>query len=174
MTSTFDTGSDPAADGVADVADLLDRLALAGVTVATAESLTGGLLAAALVQVPGASRVYRGGVVAYATDLKQTLLGVPADLLADRGAVDADVAQAMAEGARDGLQATFGVATTGVAGPDPQDGMPVGRVHVAVAGPEQTTVESLDLVGGRDAIRAQAAAVALVLLDRVARTHPGG
>jgi nicotinamide-nucleotide amidase len=161
------------ADAVGDVADLLDRLALAGATVATAESLTGGLVAAALVQVPGASRVFRGGVVAYATDLKQVLLGVPADLLADRGAVDPEVAQAMAEGARDRLRATFGVATTGVAGPEPQDGIPVGRVHVAVAGPEQTTVESLDLSGSREAVRAQAAAVALLLLDRVARTAIG-
>jgi CDP-diacylglycerol---glycerol-3-phosphate 3-phosphatidyltransferase len=163
----------PGANAGEDVAQLLDRLALAGATVATAESLTGGLVAAALVQVPGASRVYRGGVVAYASDLKHSLLAVSQDLLADRGAVDPEVAQAMAEGARDRLQATYGVATTGVAGPDPQDEMPVGRVHVAVAGPDQTTVESLDLSGSRDVIRAQAAAVALILLDRVARAHQG-
>jgi len=153
---------------VTDLAELLDRLAAAGATVATAESLTGGLVVASLVQVPGASRVVRGGVVAYATDVKHSVLGVPAQLLADRGAVDPDVAAAMAEGVRERLGATYGVATTGVAGPDPQDGAPVGRVHVAVATPRSVTVESLDLTGDRDTIRAQAATVALILLDRLA------
>ena len=135
-----------------------------GQTVAVAESLTGGLLAASLVDVPGASAVFRGGVVAYATDLKAALLGVPADLLQRHGPVHPDVAAAMAEGVRDRLGATFGVATTGVAGPDPSDGLPVGTVHVAAAGPAGTRRRPLSLAGDRRSIREQAVAGALGLL----------
>lgn len=104
-------------------------------TVATAESLTGGLLAATIVDVPGASVVLRGGLVVYATDLKATLAGVRRDLLDARGPVDPDVAIALAAGARRRCAATWGVSTTGVAGPTPQDGIPVGTVYVAVSGP---------------------------------------
>ena len=102
-----------------------------GETLAVAESLTGGLLAATLVDVPGASQVFRGGLVVYATDLKATLAGVPAELLDERGPVDPDVAVALADGARERCGADWGLATTGVAGPDPQDGMAVGTVYVA-------------------------------------------
>lgn len=102
-------------------------------TVATAESLTGGLVAAALTDVPGASTVFRGGVVAYATDLKHHLVGVDEVLLRRRGAVDPDVATQLAAGVRQRLRADLGVATTGVAGPDAQDGHPPGTVWVAVA-----------------------------------------
>lgn len=122
-------------------------------TVAAAESLTGGLLAASLVAVPGASAVFRGGIVAYATDLKATLLDVPAALLERHGAVHPDVAAAMAEGARARLGAAFGLATTGVAGPDPADGQPVGTVHIAASGPQGTARQRLALSGGRAAIR---------------------
>ena len=102
----------------------------AGQTVATAESLTGGLVAAALTDVPGASSAFRGGVVAYATELKAEALGVDVALLKAHGPVYAPVAAAMAEGVRERLQATIGVATTGVAGPDPQNGYPAGhRAH---------------------------------------------
>jgi nicotinamide-nucleotide amidase len=104
-----------------------------GATVATAESLTGGLLCGALVSVPGASAVVRGGVVAYATDLKALLAGVPATVLDRHGPVAADTAAAMAEEVRNRCAATFGVATTGVAGPEPQDGHSPGTFHVAVA-----------------------------------------
>src|SRR5262249_45561777 len=100
--------------------------------VAVAESLTGGLLGAAITTVPGASVVFRGGVIAYATDLKAALLGVPAALLAERGAVDPDVAGAMAAGVAQRLGATVGAATTGGAGPDPADGQPPGTVHIPV------------------------------------------
>ena len=120
---------DARADAVAAVA----ALTAAGLTVAVAESLTGGSVVEALVRVPGASACVRGGVVAYATDLKATLLGVPADLLAERGPVDPDVAAAMADGVRRRLGADLGVATTGVAGPEPQGGRPVGTFYVAVA-----------------------------------------
>jgi nicotinamide-nucleotide amidase len=133
-------------------------------TVATAESLTGGLLAAALTDVPGSSAAFRGGVVAYATDLKSDLLGVPAVLLAERGAVDPDVAAAMAEGVRERCRSTYGLATTGVAGPDPQEGRAPGTVYVALAGPGAPTVEALILPGGRSAVRAAAVTAALTLL----------
>lgn len=128
---------------------LVDR----GLTVATAESLTGGLLCAALVSVPGASAVLRGGVVAYATELKAVLLGVPADLLSARGAIDPDVAAAMADGARVRLGADVGLATTGVAGPDPADGKPVGTVYIAIATPAATSAAGLKLAGDRAEIR---------------------
>jgi PncC family amidohydrolase len=101
--------------------------------VAVAESLTGGLLGAALTEMPGSSGTFAGGVIAYATELKQRLLGVPADLLAAYGAVHPDVARAMAEGACRVLGSPYGLAVTGVAGPDPQDGRPVGTVYAAVA-----------------------------------------
>ena len=138
-----------------------------GETVGLAESLTGGLLASALVDVPGASAVLRGGVVAYATDLKAALLGVDADLLARVGAVDPDVAVAMAEGVRVRLSATYGLATTGVAGPDPQGGVPPGVVHVALVGPGLTRGAVLRAEGGRGQVRSAAVEAALELLAGV-------
>jgi nicotinamide-nucleotide amidase len=157
----------PAPDAVA----LVDGLAARGWTVGVAESLTGGLVVARLVEVPGASRVVRGGVVAYATDLKATLLGVDPGLLAARGAVDADVAVAMAQGARRVLGADVGLATTGVAGPAPQDGHPPGTVHVAVAAPTGTRVRSLHLAGGRAEVRASARAAVLALALALVGAH---
>ena len=122
-------------------------------TVAVAESLTGGLLGAAITTVPGASTVFRGGVIAYATDVKAALLGVSAALLAERGAVDPDVAGAMAAGVRERLGAAIGAATTGVAGPDAADGKPPGTVHIAVSTVGGTVVQTLALSGGRAEIR---------------------
>jgi nicotinamide-nucleotide amidase len=136
-------------------ARLLAALEGRGWTLAVAESLTGGAVAARLVAVPGASRVLRGAVVAYATDLKATLLGVSDELLAARGAVDPDVAAAMAAGVRERLGADVGLATTGVAGPDPQDGRPPGTVHVAVVVPGAAPrVASWHLPGDRPRVRA--------------------
>lgn len=149
------------ADGTA--AALLDALAARGWTLAVAESLTGGLVAADLVAVPGASTVLRGAVVAYATDVKASLLGVDAGLLARRGAVDPQVATAMAEGARAGLGADVGLATTGVAGPAAQDGHPPGTVHVAVVTPDASRVRSLQVPGDRADVRAAACAAVLAL-----------
>jgi nicotinamide-nucleotide amidase len=140
-------------------------------TVATAESLTGGLVAAALTTVPGSSAVVRGGVVAYATELKAALLGVPADLLERHGAVHGAVAEAMAEGARDRLGASTGVATTGVAGPDPAEGKPVGMVFVAVAGPGGLASRQLALTGDREEIRAATVASVLGLLISALQEH---
>lgn len=143
--------------------DLLAALAARGWSLAVAESLTGGLVAATLVDVPGASRVLRGAVVAYATDLKGTLLDVDPALLHARGAVDPDVAREMAQGVRARLGADVGLATTGVAGPDPQDGQPPGTVHVAVCTPDGTTVRSLQLTGDRGQVRARSVDAVLAL-----------
>jgi nicotinamide-nucleotide amidase len=140
-------------------------------TLAVAESLTGGLLGATVTEVPGASVVFRGGVTAYATALKGELLGVPADLLARVGAVDAGVADAMAVGVRRLLRADWGLSTTGVAGPTPQDGSPVGTVFVGCAGPDGTVVRRLALHGDRDEIRRQSVVAALdLLLEQVERS----
>lgn len=146
-----------------------------GATVATAESLTGGLLGAALTAVPGASATYRGGVVAYSTDLKADLLGVPGDLLDALGPVAPDVATAMADGVRRRCRATYGVATTGVAGPDPQDGKPVGLVYVAVAGPTGVEAVRVDAgqTGTRADIRARAVDAALTLLRATLESAQG-
>ena len=133
-------------------------------TVAVAESLTGGLLTAALTDPAGASAVVRGGLVVYATDLKSALAGVDAQLLTERGAVDPDVAVALAQGVRARLGASFGVGVTGVAGPDPQDGTPVGTVFGAVAGPRRTTSRGWLLTGSRAEIRSAAVVRCLQLL----------
>ncbi|MFE5486673.1 CinA family protein [Streptomyces sp. NPDC056527] len=148
-----------------EAARVLELLAESGHTVAAAESLTGGLVAAELTGVPGASKSFRGSVTAYATALKQELLGVDATLLAERGAVDPEVALQMAAGARRRLGADWGVATTGVAGPDPQDGQPVGTVYVAVSGPVGAgKVAALRLNGGRAEIRRESVRSVLELL----------
>jgi len=138
--------------------DVVAELTRRRLTIGVAESLTGGLLIAELIAVPGASAVVRGGVVAYQTELKHTLLGVDARLLADRGPVDPDVAQAMAAGVRrvvetDGTPTDIGLATTGVAGPDPQGGHDPGVVFVGLAWSDETRAVALDLSGGREAIR---------------------
>lgn len=145
-------------------AQVVAALSRNGQTVATAESLTGGLVCAALVDVPGASEVVRGGVVAYATDVKSSLLGVDADLIARVGTVDAAVAEAMAERARHALNSTWGVSTTGVAGPDPSEGKDAGTVYVAVAGPESTVSRRLELSGNRAEIRSGTVFACLSLL----------
>jgi nicotinamide-nucleotide amidase len=133
--------------------DVLQALARRGWSIGAAESLTGGLVVAALVDVPGASAHVRGGIVAYATDLKATALGVDPDLLAARGPVDPAVAEQMAQGARRVLGADVGVATTGVAGPDAQGDHPVGTVFAAVATPLGSVVSAFRLAGSRDDIR---------------------
>lgn len=134
-----------------------------GLTVGVAESLTGGLVCGALTAVPGASAVVRGGVVAYATDRKRGVLGVSAELLESRGAVDPEVALAMARGVRTVMVTEVGLATTGVAGPEPQDGQPVGRVYVAVCAPAVERVLELDLQGQREEIRQQSVRGVLTL-----------
>lgn len=144
--------------------DLLDRLHGNGHTLAFAESLTGGLLADAFITVPGASRVVRGGIIAYATDTKAHVLGVDADLLERNGPVDGQVAEQMASGARGLLQASHGLSATGVAGPDPQGAKPVGTVYVGIATPTLSGHRLVHLEGDRGQIRIQAITAALALL----------
>lgn len=147
----------------ATASELVRHLTDVGETVAVAESLTGGLVAAALADVPGASAVLRGGVVAYAADLKVSLLGVPADLVERVGTVHRDVALTLADGARTRLGATWGLSTTGVAGPGPAEGKPAGTVYVAVAGPSGTVVRELWLNGSRADVRRETVAAVLRL-----------
>ena len=155
---------------------LIAELTRRRMTIAVAESLTGGLVVAELVSVPGASAVVRGGVVAYATDLKSSLLGVDSELLAERSPIDPEVARQMAEGVRrrlghDGAPADIGLATTGVAGPDPQDGHPVGEVWLGLAMEGLVEARGLTLGGDRASIRAATVSESLIfvwerLLDR--------
>lgn len=126
-----------------------------GLSVASAESLTAGRFVAALVDVPGASAVVRGGLVTYATDLKATLAGVDADRLEETGPVDPHVAAEMAVGAARACVADIGLACTGVAGPDPQDGKDVGLVFTAVAFGSRAQVVEHRFAGDREAIRAR-------------------
>lgn len=145
---------------------VLSALGRRGWTLGVAESLTGGALCAALVSIPGASTVLLGGVVAYATPVKATVVGVDAELLAEHGPVHPRVALQMADRVRGvvgvgGVPADVGVSTTGIAGPDSSDGQPVGTVHVGVVTPLGSTTIELHLTGDRDAIRAQTVAAAL-------------
>ncbi|AYV30305.1 Putative competence-damage inducible protein [Streptomyces sp. ADI95-16] len=155
-------------------ADVLRLLAESDQTLAVAESLTGGLVAAELTEVPGASRSFRGSVTAYATELKDRVLGVDAELLATHGAVNAQVAEEMAAGVRRALGASWGIATTGVAGPDPQDGQPVGTVFIAVAGPVSRKTVRLRLNGSRGEIRRESARTVLALLSSELRENLRG
>jgi nicotinamide-nucleotide amidase len=138
--------------------DLVAELAARGLTIAVAESLTGGLLVAELVAVPGASAVVVGGVVAYSTAIKHSVLGVDAALLAAEGPVHPLVAEQMALGVRtalavDGRPADIGISTTGVAGPGPQDGHPAGTVYLGFAIGDRARSVRLQLDGDRQAIR---------------------
>ncbi len=135
--------------------DLVKTLSQRGATLSTCESLTAGLLAATIASVPGASAVLRGGLITYGTDLKASLAGVDESLLREHGPVHPEVARQMAAGARSACSADIGVACTGVAGPDSQDGHPVGRVFVAVDdGTAAGGVQELSLEGDRAQIRA--------------------
>jgi nicotinamide-nucleotide amidase len=160
---------------VSSASDLVRLLAERGLTLAVAESLTGGLLAAEIVSVPGASAVFVGGVVAYDTAIKHSVVGVDADLLAARGAVDAEVARQLADRVRsalsiEGRAADVGLSTTGVAGPDPQDGHQPGTVFVGVAVGDRVESFALDLSGDRQAIRAATVSECLLKLSSVLRT----
>lgn len=140
------------------------RLDATGATVAVAESLTGGMLGAELTAMPGSSATFRGGLIVYATDLKESLGGVPGPLLDAEGAVSAEVAAAMAAGARDRIGTTYALALTGVAGPDSQDGRPPGTVYVAIAGPGGGRVQELKITGDRREVRVGAVQAALAML----------
>lgn len=158
--------------GVSSATEVVAELISRQLTIAVAESLTGGLLVAELIGVPGASAVVRGGIVAYDTRIKHSLLHVNASLLAEHGAVHPDVAAQMAEGVRfacavDGVPAGIGISTTGVAGPDQQDGHPVGTVFVGIASEKGTSILSLNLSGSRQAIREAVVSESLVQLQAI-------
>lgn len=148
------------ADGVAR--DVLSRLLARGETVAVAESLTGGMVCAALTEIPGSSAVFRGGMVTYTSDLKAGLLGVDTRLLAGGGPVQMEVAAQLAAGVRERMGADWGIATTGVAGPGPADGHPAGTVFVGVDGERQRATR-LDLEDGSSRPEVRAASVDGVL-----------
>lgn len=146
-----------------------DLLLERGATVATAESLTGGQLAALLTAAPGASDTFLGGVVSYATEMKVEVLGVPEDVVKRHGVVSAECAVAMARGVRRLTGATYAVSTTGVAGPAEQEGKPPGTVFVGLAGPGGVSALSLELVGDRSAIQDRTCSEALSALADVVR-----
>jgi nicotinamide-nucleotide amidase len=133
-------------------------------TVATAESLTAGMVAATLANTPGASGMLQGGVVAYQNSVKAGVLGVPAELLSAVGSVDAGVAEAMADGARRACGADIGISTTGVAGPEPHDGKAVGTVFIGMATPAGISSFEYGFSGDRQSIREQACDAALARL----------
>ena len=157
-----------------DAGSALALLGRALATLATAESLTGGRLAALVTAVPGASRSYLGGVVTYATDLKESLLGVPVGLVERYGVVSAECAEAMAVGCRALTGATYALATTGVAGPDEQEGKPVGTVFVGLAGPDDVRVIVLELAGDRGRIQEATCREALSALCETLRGRMDG
>lgn len=158
-----DSSQDPDPRATRAVAVLRAR----GLTVATAESLTGGLVVAALTSVPGASEVVSGGVASYATELKIRVLGVPAHVIAEHGTVAKETALLMADGVRALAGTDVGIATTGVAGPGEIEGHPVGTVFVAVTRESHRQVRALHLQGSRDQIRRQTVEAALELTVEV-------
>jgi len=152
----------------AEPRSVIDACRVRGITLATAESLTAGLVASTLADVPGCSAVLRGGVVAYATDVKQEVLGIPGGLLDH--VVSEEVAIGMASAAAGLFRATIGLATTGVAGPAELDGQPPGTVWIAVhdtRGAGRSTSRLLHLQGDRAGIRRQSTAACLDLLEEV-------
>jgi nicotinamide-nucleotide amidase len=159
-----------------DARGLVADLTVRRQTVATAESLTAGLVAATIAGVPGASVVLCGGLVTYTEPTKIALAGVAAQLLADVGPVAAPTARALAVGARERCGATWGVGVTGVAGPEPHGGHPVGTVFVGLTGPGDTEVIELTLAGSRWDIRLAAAHQAIsrlrVLVEQQEPNNP--
>ena len=143
--------------------ELVDLCIARGLTLATGESLTAGLVASTLAEIPGCSGMLRGAVVAYHPDLKRDLLGVPDEAIA-HGVVSEAVARAMAAGAARVLAADIGIGTTGVAGPDPHDGEAAGSVWIAVSGPDGTRSRHLSIAGDRQEIRRQTVAACFDLV----------
>ncbi|MFI5612864.1 CinA family protein [Amycolatopsis sp. NPDC051903] len=145
-------------------AELVAALKRRGETLAAAESLTAGLVCATVARIPGASAVLRGGFVVYATELKHELAGVDEQLLAEHGAVHPEVAAQLADGARARCGSTWGLGLTGVAGPDWQDGVPPGTVHIGLSGPSTRVVRTTSETGDRDMIRTASVGAAFSLL----------
>ena len=163
------TTKDPKRDALREAAMVHGLLLEGEQTVATAESLTGGRLGMLLTETPGSSATYLGGVVAYATPLKISVLGVPESLIEAHGVVSAECAMSMAHGVRDLTGASFGLSTTGVAGPEQQEGKPAGTVFVGLAGPDDESIVALELVGSRYEIRDRTCAETLSALAAILR-----
>lgn len=151
------------------IAEVISALVERGETVATAESLTAGLVCATLTEVPGSSKAVRGGLVVYATELKAALAGVDPRLLVEHGAVHPEVAAQLAAGARERCGADWGLGLTGVAGPDSQDGVDPGTVHIGLAGPGVRQVRTHRFEGDRAAVRTASVRAALELLRQSLR-----
>lgn len=149
---------------MATTESLVGDLGSRGITLATAESLTGGELGALVSAIPGASKTYLGGVISYATDVKVDVLGVSQETVDSVGVVSEQCAAEMATGVRDLLKADIGVSTTGVAGPQPQEDKPVGLAYVGVAHGDDVQVREVDAEGSRWDIRRAVVAAAMDLL----------
>ena len=146
---------------------------LAGKTLVTAESCTGGGIGAALTAVSGSSAVYKGGIISYTNWVKQNILGVDADLLETVGAVSAPVAEAMARGARKVLEADIAVSVTGLAGPGGDEfGNPVGRVYIGYCDAYRSVVREFTFSGDREAVRSQAVEEVLKLILEMHKKNP--
>ncbi len=153
------------------ICDVLN--ALTGKTLVTAESLTGGGIGSALTAIPGSSKVYKGGIIAYNNWVKQNLLGVDENILNQHGAVSTPVAQAMAEGARKRLQADVAVSVTGLAGPEGDEyGNPVGTVFIGYCDAEKAFAEEYCFSGNREAVRKQTVRTALEIVLRNIENTP--
>jgi CDP-diacylglycerol--glycerol-3-phosphate 3-phosphatidyltransferase len=178
LIGPFDTSRVRVAAGAAPepslAADLGKALLSSGLTVAVAESCTGGMVGAAITDVPGSSAYFVGGVIAYSDEVKRKDLEVPKDLLEKFGAVSREVAEAMAQGARSRFGTDLAVAVTGIAGPD-SDGTskPVGLTFVAIASPERASSSEFHFTGDRDSNRREATAEALRMLLAEARSMEG-
>ncbi len=153
--------------------DLLASLAQEHLTIAVAESLTGGMISAELTSVPGASKVVRGAVVSYATETKSTVLGVNLHTIEELGVVSAEVALQMAVGVKDLLSSDIALGATGVAGPDSQDGVTVGTVFIACVSPTESVVEEFHLQGNRAEIRRQSVKFALEMAQKMISSSTG-
>ena len=153
---------------VRGVEEIISLLESRGQTLSTAESITGGGLGAVITSIAGASKIYRGGVIAYSNGAKEDILGVAPSLINTHGVVSEEVAIAMAQGAAQKFSSTWAIATTGVAGPGSSDGVPSGTVWVAIDGPVTQSLE-LSLAGGRESVRNATVATAIGTFTRILR-----
>lgn len=153
----------------AGLADILETLISRGESICVAESLTGGGLAQAFTSVPGSSQVFRGSVTAYQAEIKSAILKVPSELISEMGTVSEEVAVSMAAGVKDLMRSTWSIATTGVAGPGPIEGVPAGTVWVAIDGPISQTLQ-LELSGTREIVRNATIAGAIAAFARILKT----
>ncbi|CAB4613961.1 unannotated protein [freshwater metagenome] len=153
----------------AGLTDIFTILRQRGESICVAESLTGGGLAEALTSLPGSSEVFKGSITAYQSQIKSSLLKVPAELISEFGVVSEEVAAAMAGGAKELMDSTWSISTTGVAGPGPSDGVAAGTVWVAIDGPISQTLQ-LELSGTREIVRNATIAGAIAAFARILKT----